>query len=392
MLDTLTLTDVLKILVKKSKIIIIAALICTALSIGIFLYSQRDAEPLTYESKMYCVINYNDTLNQNTSINYVVNTVRDIMSSTVIKSSLTEMDFNKISQSSFLERYDVSNLSYSDRIKISSAIFKNYSSEFSKDSSILFFLSVMSGDKNSAEYISQYIFEKGSDIIKLNVENTEIKLLSKDLTVKRNNTFTDIIKNTILFGVASILLVCIVFTIFTLSTDKIVNFNQIKRKYKLDIITVIKKDKCNFKELKSILLYKLNKKGKKIAIFTSSYNNDDTQLLLNLKESLKQDNINCAVVLVSKNIDTNAKDVYIYDRGLSGDEKNNFWENLEAYDYVLIKADSILTCDATEELIIKHKNTVLYEKCYTTKFTELDRTIEKINMFDGEVEGIILAE
>lgn len=393
MLDTLTLTDIIKILAKKFKIIITITLICTILSEGIFLYSQRNANPVTYEMKLYGVVNYNNELNQNTSINYVVNTVRDVFDSNAIKSSITGMDFNKISQSSYLKGYDVSNLSSSDKTKISNVIFKNYTSEFSDDYSKMFSISVKSGDENSAEYIAQYIFGKGSEIIRSNVEGTELKLISKELTAAKNNTLTDIIKNIILYGIASALVVCIVFIIYILSTNKILNINQIKRKYKIDIITSFKKEKCNYSELKSILLYKLNKKGKKVLIFTSSYNNkEDMQLILNLKNGLDKDNVNSAIVLTTDSIDSNEKDVYFYRSDFTDDEKNHFWKKLNIYDIIMIKADSILTSGVTEELIIKHNNIVLYEKCFTSKFNELDRTIEKISMFDGEIEGLILAE
>lgn len=393
MLETLTLSDVFKILIKKIKIIIILTLICTILCSGWYLYSNRNESPVTYNVKLYCVVNYNNTLNQNTSINYVVNTVRDIYNSNAIKSSLVGLDFSKISQSSFLNGYNATNLSDSDKTKISNMIFNNYSNEFSEDTTKMFSISVKSADKNSAEYIAQYIFEKGSDIIKSNVEGTEIKLITQELTVTKNNTAIDIIKNIILYGIASALFVCIIFVIYILSTNKILNINQIKRKYKIDIITSFKKEKCNYSELKSILLYKLNKKGKKALIFTSSYNNNENmQLILNLKNGLDKDNVNSAIVLTTDSIGSNEKDVYFYRSDFTDDEKNDFWKKLNTYDFIMVKADSILTSNITEELIIKHNNIVLYEKCFASRFDELDRTIEKISMFDGEIEGLILAE
>jgi len=389
MLDTLTLSDILKIIAKRFKLIIIIALLCAIIATSLFLYMKSDEDKITYEIKMYCVVNFTDTQNMNTTINYVINTVHDVLKSDAVKSSLKNINFDEISDSKFLKGYDAANLIESDKIKISDAIFSNYKVEFNETPSKIFTLSFKSADKSSAEYISQFIFARASEIVSKNVDSTSIKLINKELVVTENDLFSykNLIKNIILFGAASFFFVCFIYIIFVLSTDKVLNANQLKRKYKLDIITLIKNKSCNYKELKSVLLYKLNKKSAKTVILTSSNNKIDKEFICNLKAEFEEDNIKSA--FVTDKFDDYLNDIYRYGN-LLNHEKNDFWNKLNHYDCILVLTDSILVSNITEELLFRFKNIVLIEKCGVSKFEQIDRTIEKIKMFDGEVEGFIL--
>ena len=180
---------------------------------------------------------------------------------------------------------------------------------------------------------------------------------------------------------------------YFLSIDKILDINQIKRKYKIDILTSIKKYNFNYQGLKSILLYKLNKKGKNAVIFSSSSDKINYEkYIYKLKESFEEDNMHSAVVVTSKNFYSNKQDEFFYDNNMNNEEKEKFWLNLKTYDYIFIQSGSILTTNITKELIIKQKSIVLTEKCGISKFNSIDKTIEEITMFDGQIEGFIIFE
>jgi capsular polysaccharide biosynthesis protein len=387
--SNISLFDVVKILIKKIKLIAVLTIIFTAAGMCMYLFIKTFEAPVIYNAKIYGIIADRDTSENN--LDNIIATVNNIYNSNAIKLSLNDMDFKMISSSSFAQGHDVLNLSLGDKTDIADKIFKEYEISIDENSK-MFTLNLKGNNKAAIEYILNYIFNKGAQYTKEFINNTQIELIDRDIITINNYQLIysagNIIKNTAKFGAAGFFIICVVYLFIIILSDKVLSVSQIRKRYNIEILTILNK-KYNIEELKSVLLYKLGKFNKNTLIFYSSYDNDNLDIILGLKNLFKQSGKSAAVVIAADDTNKfkNLSDVYFYIN--SNENKNDeFFNNLAKYDYIFIHADSILTSVITEKIISRYKDIVLIEKTDKSKFEEIDRTIEKTMLYDEKYWGL----
>jgi len=375
MQEIISINDVVKILLKKIKIIICIALIVTLSASCLAI--TKNKKPL-YEVKIYGIINgsYDRSLTQ------IVNTVSDIYSSDLIAYSLNDMDVSNLSDA-YLQKYD----------KLSPYVMKNFKTDFN-ESSRMFNISYSGEDEGSVDYIAEYIFSKGVELANLYIENINIEQMDKitdeityDDEFEMNN---DIVFGALSYFIASVLLISLFYVFKVIVSGRIYCSNQFETNYNLKILSVIKNKKFNTEEIKTLLL--LLKKDKKKEIIFFSSNNYDNYSFLHYLKSICEKNGQSAAIVDAASDSVKQKYMLKYDNDASKEEKKRFFEQLSGFDYIFIKADSILISAATAELAMSYKHIILIEKCGQTKYEDINKTLEKIKQFNAEVQGIIVAE
>lgn len=391
--SNISLYDVIKILLKKVKLIIILTLIFTAAGMCLYLFIKAFEAPVIYNVKIYgIIVNNNDVLDGD--IDNIIATVNNIYKSDNIKLSLNDMNFKTLSNSSFAQGYDVLNLSADDISDITDKILKEYEINF-EENSRMFSLKLKGDNKTTTEYVLNFIFNKGSQYTKAFINNTQIELINKDTIIINNYQLiysaSNIIKNTAIFAATVFFIICLAYLFIIILTDKVLSASQIRKRYNIEILSILSK-KYNIEELKSVLLYKMRKFNKNTLIFYSSYAGYNINMILELKNSFKESGKSAAVVIATTDMNrfNNLSDVEFYISSFNENKKKEFFNNLAKYDFVFIQADSILNSVITEEIILRYKNIVLIEKTYKSKFEQIDRTIEKTMLYDGEVWGFII--
>lgn len=388
--NMLTISDIMKILIKRTKSIFLLTLLIAVLSVGIFLYSKSGEPRIIYEEKIYGLINFTDQ-NIEDNINATLNTIHDIYKSDALKASLDNLDYSNISDS-FFEQYD---LDKTDKVMVADFIYDRFNIEFN-DMSKVFFISLQGNNEETVKYISEYIYNAGVRLTQTYL-NTNIVMFDEQISTienkKDNYSIINIIEKFILFFVAAFIIIYLINIFILVLTDKIISVNQLRNKYNIDILSIIKEKKNDYDGLKSSLLYKLNKKNIKSMIFLSSNNKDYTSYINGFKKILDDEGRHTAIVIVSDKtmVHDALTDVY-YMNNLN--MKNNiFWNELESsYQFIFILVESSLSSYKTQELITKYRNIVLIEKCFESKDEQIERTIEKLVMYDSSILGFIIFE
>lgn len=388
--NMLTISDIMKILIKRTKSIILLTLLIAVLSVGIFLYSKSDEPRITYEEKIYGLINFTDQ-NIEDNINATLNTIHDIYRSDALKASLDNLDYSNISDS-FFEQYD---LDKTDKVMVADFIYDRFNIEFN-DMSKVFFISLQGNNEQTVKYISEYIYNSGVKLTQTYL-NTNIVMFDEQISTienkKDNYSIINIIEKFILFFVAAFIIIYLINIFILVLTDKIISVNQLRNKYNIDILSIIKEKKNNYDGLKSILLYKSTKKNIKSIVFLSSNNKDYISYIYRFKKILDDEGRRVAIVIVSDKtmMQDELTDVYYMDN--LNMENNIFWNELESsYHFIFILVQSSLSSYKTQELITKYRNIVLIEKCFESKDEQIERTIEKLIMYDGSILGFIIFE
>lgn len=388
--NMLTISDIMKILIKRTKSIILLTLLIAVLSVGIFLYSKSDEPRITYEEKIYGLINFTDQ-NIEDNINATLNTIHDIYRSDALKASLNNLDYSNISDS-FFEQYD---LDKTDKVMVADFIYDRFNIEFN-DMSKVFFISLQGNNEETVKYISEYIYNSGVKLTQTYL-NTNIVMFDEQISTienkKDNYSIINIIEKFILFFVAAFIIIYLINIFILILTDKIISVNQLRNKYNIDILSIIKEKKNNYDGLKSILLYKSTKKNIKSIVFLSSNNKDYTSYIYRFKKILDDEGRRAAIVIVSNKtmMRDELTDVYYMDN--RNMENNIFWNELKSsYHFIFILVQSSLSSYKTQELITKYRNIVLIEKCFESKDEQIERTIEKLIMYDGSILGFIIFE
>lgn len=391
--NNISFYEIIKIILKKIKLIVIISIIITIACMGLYFYSNASKPPLTYDVKIYGIIK-NDNLASENNIDNAISTVEDIYKSDAIKLSLEDIDYNLLFNSSYVQGYDIQNLSAKNKANIANKIFNNFEITFN-DSSKLFTLELKGDNQTSAEYILNYIFNVGAQYTESYIYNTQIKLISNQTIVVDNKklyySINNIMKYIVIFSTVGFFMTCLLYLFIIILTDNVLSISQIRKRYNIEILTILKK-KASIEELKSILLYKLQKLNKNTLIFYSSYINNNLNIILKLKSSFERNGKNVALVVTIADSSkfSRISDIFFYISSFNDNEMNEFFDNLAKYDYIFIQADSIINSVITEELILRYKNVVLIEKIGKSKFEQIDRAIEKTMLYDGELLGFII--
>jgi hypothetical protein len=366
----------------------ILALLISIISLAVYLYLKSDEPKVIYEEKIYGLI---DISNQSTgeNVSLTINTIHDIYKSDSLKLSLFDLNYNEISDSFFMQN----NLDKTDKETVSNFIYDNFTVEFNELSKI-FVISFQGNNEDTVKYITEYIYNEGVQLTQTSLSQN-ITIFSKQISMSDNHneiySRSNIIKKFILFLATAFITVCLLQFFIIVLTDKIISINQLRYKYNIDILAIMYKERDNYNEIKSALFYKLNKKNIKTVIFLSSNTKNYLHHLLHLKNLFENEGMHAAIIVASESINekTEIKDVY-YVNSFYG-KKNEFWCDIEhSYQFIFILARPILDSFSTQEFIDRYKEIVLFEQFGASKDERIERTIEKIKIYNGNILGFIV--
>jgi hypothetical protein len=386
--NVFAISDIVKLLIKRIKSIMILTILISIISLAVYLCLKSDEPKVIYEEKIYGLINFSDQ-NTEENISLTINTIHDIYKSDSMKSSLLNLNYDEISDSFFIQN----NLDKTDKEIVSNFIYDNFIAEFNELSKI-FMISFQGSNENTVKYINEYIYNEGVKLTQTSL-NQNITMFSKQINVSDNHneiySRSNIIKKFILFLATAFITVCLLQFFIIVLTDKIVGINQLRYKYNIDIFAIMHKKKYNYNKIKSILSYKLNKKNIKSVVFLSSNKKNYLHYLIHLKNLFEKEDIRTAIIVASEleNEKIEIKDVYYTNYFY----ENEFWHSLEnSYQFIFILSEPILDSFLTQEYIDRYKEIILFEQFGVSKDEQIERTIEKIRIYDGNILGFIIFE
>lgn len=378
MQDTLSLGDVFKILLKKIKSILLLTVLLTAGAAVWLSMTDLLERPETHEVRVYGLIQYQHA-EIGTELSYVTNNVSEIYKSDVLLWTLQNIDLNQCSDA-FLSRYGASrdNASIEAKKELALKISKDYEVKFDSKAQ-LFQLSLIGEDVASQEYILQYLFEQGKVLSKEYIPDVDIQLLNKETIALEEASSMLADKNRVLVVVG-----CIIFFFVWLGwvlkfvfSETVISAEQFKRRYAFPTFGMIKNNEQAYAEAAQAVIYRLRRNQSKQAFFLSSTpKQNDMKMLEKLKAAAEKGQI--SVALASGAAGSDQKET-----GVFSARENEF-----VFTYLPFLSTSGLDGTLSEE----KKNLILLVRCGKTKFSDIEAVLERMDLFDEEIDGVLFLD
>lgn len=378
MQDTLSLGDVFKILLKKIKSILLLTVLLTAGAAVWLSMTDLLERPETHEVRVYGLIQYQHA-EIGTELSYVTNNVSEIYKSDVLLWTLQNIDLNQCSDA-FLSRYGASrdNASIEAKKELALKISKDYEVKFDSKAQ-LFQLSLIGEDVASQEYILQYLFEQGKVLSKEYIPDVDIQLLNKETIALEEASSMLADKNRVLVVVG-----CIIFFFVWLGwvlkfvfSETVISAEQFKRRYAFPTFGMIKNNEQAYAEAAQAVIYRLRRNQSKQAFFLSSTpKQNDMKMLEKLKAAAEKGQI--SVALASGAAGSDQKET-----GVFSARENEF-----VFTYLPFLSTSGLDGTLSEE----KKNLILLVRCGKTKFSDIEAVLERVDLFDEEIDGVLFLD
>lgn len=378
MQDTLSLGDVFKILLKKIKSILLLTVLLTAGAAVWLSMTDLLERPETHEVRVYGLIQYQHA-EIGTELSYVTNNVSEIYKSDVLLWTLQNIDLNQCSDA-FLSRYGASrdNASIEAKKELALKISKDYEVKFDSKAQ-LFQLSLIGEDVASQEYILQYLFEQGKVLSKEYIPDVSIQLLNKETIALKGTSSMLADKNRVLVVVG-----CIIFFFVWLGwvlkfvfSETVISAEQFKRRYAFPTFGMIKNNEQAYAEAAQAVIYRLRRNQSKQAFFLSSTpKQNDMKMLEKLKAAAEKGQI--SVALASGAAGSDQKET-----GVFSARENEF-----VFTYLPFLSTSGLDGTLSEE----KKNLILLVRCGKTKFSDIEAVLERMDLFDEEIDGVLFLD
>lgn len=334
--------------------------------------------PETHEVRVYGLIQYQHA-EIGTELSYVTNNVSEIYKSDVLLWTLQNIDLNQCSDA-FLSRYGASrdNASIEAKKELALKISKDYEVKFDSKAQ-LFQLSLIGEDVASQEYILQYLFEQGKVLSKEYIPDVDIQLLNKETIALEEASSMLADKNRVLVVVG-----CIIFFFVWLGwvlkfvfSETVISAEQFKRRYAFPTFGMIKNNEQAYAEAAQAVIYRLRRNQSKQAFFLSSTpKQNDMKMLEKLKAAAEKGQI--SVALASGAAGSDQKET-----GVFSARENEF-----VFTYLPFLSTSGLDGTLSEE----KKNLILLVRCGKTKFSDIEAVLERVDLFDEEIDGVLFLD
>lgn len=378
MQDTLSLGDVFKILLKKIKSILLLTVLLTAGAAVWLSMTDLLERPETHEVRVYGLIQYQHA-EIGTELSYVTNNVSEIYKSDVLLWTLQNIDLNQCSDA-FLSRYGASrdNASIEAKKELALKISKDYEVKFDSKAQ-LFQLSLIGEDVASQEYILQYLFEQGKVLSKEYIPDVSIQLLNKETIALKGTSSMLADKNRVLVVVG-----CIIFFFVWLGwvlkfvfSETVISAEQFKRRYAFPTFGMIKNNEQAYAEAAQAVIYRLRRNQSKQAFFLSSTpKQNDMKMLEKLKAAAEKGQISVALA-----------------SGAAGsDQKETGVFSARENEFVFTHLPYLSASGLDGTLSEKKKNLILLVRCGKTKFSDIEAVLERVDLFDEEIDGVLFLD
>ncbi len=378
MQDTLSLGDVFKILLKKIKSILLLTVLLTAGAAVWLSMTDLLERPETHEVRVYGLIQYQHA-EIGTELSYVTNNVSEIYKSDVLLWTLQNIDLNQCSDA-FLSRYGASrdNASIEAKKELALKISKDYEVKFDSKAQ-LFQLSLIGEDVASQEYILQYLFEQGKVLSKEYIPDVSIQLLNKETIALKGTSSMLADKNRVLVVVG-----CIIFFFVWLGwvlkfvfSETVISAEQFKRRYAFPTFGMIKNNEQAYAEAAQAVIYRLRRNQSKQAFFLSSTpKQNDMKMLEKLKAAAEKGQISVALA-----------------SGAAGsDQKETGVFSARENEFVFTHLPYLSASGLDGTLSEKKKNLILLVRCGKTKFSDIEAVLERMDLFDEEIDGVLFLD
>lgn len=393
MQDTLSFGDLFKILLKKIKTILIITVVLTVGAAVLLSMTNLYKKPETYQVRLYGVIQY-QYADSGSQLHYVTNTVNEIYKSDVILLALENMDYSNCSDA-FLDYYGATRESINSvkaKKELAAKIFKDYRVTFNATTQ-LFQISIIGQDPVSQEYVLQHIFNEGSMLSKAYIPNADIQLFNKETIAKKEEAplFTYGAKLIFVIGFLIFFFVWLGMVLKIVFSDTVVSVEQFKRRYPFPVLGTTKKKEDGYEEIAQVILYRLKRnKTKYIYFLSTSPKWDGMGLVLKIKEIIEKNQVPIALMASKDNTEPKYNGMFSDAENLATPAQDE--SKIERDDITFVYMDQFSKNSAAYGLLEEEKDVILLVECRKIKYAEIESILEKIDLYEGKVDGVILID